>query len=140
MVVLAEYLGFIKLAYVCVLLSQVKKCTFLYNGISSKRCHFTPWQTSSFQCHLDFFGKYSAMLQLLHKLRLFVQISTSVYSQVLVQLCERNCQSFKMVARGFKPRFSSLRVQHSNRYTTMPLFVERLNCHNIRPSSLYLCI
>ena len=29
--------------------------------------HFTPWQTCSFQGHLNFFGKYSATLQLLRE-------------------------------------------------------------------------
>ena len=42
--------------------------------------HFTPWQTCSFQRHLDFSWKQSAMLQLLR--RLFVRISTTVCSQV----------------------------------------------------------
>ena len=40
--------------------------------------HFTPWQTCSFQGHLNFFGKYSATLQLLREGYSFIYPSLSV--------------------------------------------------------------
>ena len=88
-------------------------------GTVQSALHFTPWQTCSFQLHLNFSGKHSAMLQLL-------QISTSVCSQVLIYTAEwtvamwdeRNCQSFETAARGFEPRFSRSRARRSNHYAT----------------------
>ena len=79
---------------------------FLYSAVSSppgcsKGLHFTPWQTCSFQRHLDFSGKHSAMLQLLHE-----DVSFRI--------------SFETAARGFEPRFSWLRAQCSNCYATPP--------------------
>ena len=54
-------------------------------GSVQTACHFTPWQTCSFKCHLDFSGKHSAMLQLLCE---DMSTYTSVCSQILIYITE----------------------------------------------------
>ena len=50
---------------------KVKVCSYIarypVHRTAQSALHFTPWQTCSFQGHLNFFGKYSAMLQLLRE-------------------------------------------------------------------------
>ena len=79
--------------------------------------HFTPWQTCSFQGHLNFFGKYSATLKLL-----FVHISTTVciarYS--FIQLSELWQRGVIKLAKGSKRPQWDLRVRPSNRYAIAP--------------------
>ena len=50
---------------------KVKVCSYIarypVHRTAQSALHFTPWQTCSFQGHLNFFGKYSATLQLLRE-------------------------------------------------------------------------
>ena len=69
--------------------------------------HFTPWQTCSLQCQLDFYGKCSATLQLLHKDYSFTCVhhgplpGTLLYMSKLRQH-EQNCPSFETAAKDLK--------------------------------------
>ena len=51
--------------------------------------HFTPLQTSSIEYHIGFIGKHPATLQLMRENTIRAQISTTVYSQVLIRTAER---------------------------------------------------
>ena len=77
--------------------------------------HFTPWQTCSFQGHLNFFGKYSATLQLLREGYSFTYAPLSVATWG-----DQTCQRFEATAVGFETGFSRLRVRPSNRYAIAP--------------------
>ena len=67
------------------------KGMFLYSAVSGpwdcsfRALNFTPWQTCSIQRHIDFSGKHSAMLQLLHEDR-YPHMSVARYS--FIQLNE----------------------------------------------------
>ena len=118
-------------AFAVVLPTAKCKGTFLHSAVSSPWDYskqFTPWQTCSFQRHLDFSGKHSATLQLLREDYSFRYPSLSVARYSFVQLSElwkrgwddRNCRSFETAARGFERGFFRLRVYYrSNRYATV---------------------
>ena len=54
--------------------------------IAKSTLHFTPWQTCSFQHHLNFSEKHSTTLQLLRKD--YSSTYPPVYSQVLIYTAE----------------------------------------------------
>ena len=62
-----------ELEYVCasVWVCIIKVCSYIarypVHRTAQSALHFTPWQTCSFQSHINFFGKYSATLQLLRE-------------------------------------------------------------------------
>ena len=83
--------------YSLLLQTAVQVCSYIawYPVLGTAQCalHFTPWQTCSLQCQLDFSRKHSAMLQLL-----FFHISTSVE----VQLSELRQRAVNKIAQALK--------------------------------------
>ena len=79
-----------------------------------KSLYFSPWQTCSFQHQIDFSGKHSAMLQLLHED--CTHISTAVYRQVPNYSTEWNgaswrdlkCPCFETAAKVIRNRLQLL--------------------------------
>ena len=71
--------------------------------------HFTPWQTCSFQGHLNFSGKHSATLQLRED-----------YSFTFPPLSVLPGTELWQRGVGFETGFSRLRVRPSNRYAIVP--------------------
>ena len=92
---------------------KVRCCIAWYVGIQSltvqrqSTSHFTLWQICQFQRHLELSGKHSATAAMTMS-RLVVHLSTSVCSQVLIQLGELwQCGvEIAKVSRGLKPGFS----------------------------------
>ena len=67
-----------------IMIVKVKACSNIAQhpvlGTVQSALHFTPWQTCSFQCHLDFSGKHSDTLQSLHEDYSFTYPPSSVAS------------------------------------------------------------
>ena len=71
--------------------NYIKACSYTARypvlGSAQRVLHFAPWQTYSFQLQLDFSGKLIQLAALTAR-RLFIHISTTVYSQVLIYTVE----------------------------------------------------
>ena len=80
----------------------------------SKRFTLDPWQTCSFRHQIDLSGKHSS-----HAHITVCNSPTSIARYSIIQLIEpgrcgenKNAQALKHQQRGFKCRFSQLRVRH----------------------------
>ena len=115
---------------------RVDKDAFLYSAVSShwdcsKRFTLHPLADMFIPTPFGFIWEAFSHAALIAR-RLFVHISISVCSQVLIYTAERtvtmwnerNCQSFEMAGRGSEPGFSRLRPRRSYRYATDPVVSE----------------
>ena len=104
-------------------------------GTVQSTLHFTPWQTCSFQRHLDFSGK-PCCNYCMKTIRSHIHLC--LYCQVLIYTAEwtkamwgeQKCLSFETAARRFEPGFSWLRVRCSN---------HRATAHNKTLQQAHLC-
>ena len=97
----------------------ISECPVL--GTAQSALHFTSWQTCSFQRHLDFSGKHSATLQLLHEDYSFryPPLSVAMYSFIqLSELWQREMHELAKASKRCQEYLNRVLDRRSNRYST----------------------
>ena len=131
------------------------KGMFLYSAVSSpldrsKRFTlFLPWQTSSFRHQLGFSWKHSRISSSNYAQWLFTQMSTTIYSQVLIYSAEwtgasrreRKCPNFETVPKGIRTRAPLIASPAFYRWATALLSLSpfTIPVHIITPYHSSLC-